>query len=84
MDGSIQILPSINVLSPEAIAQIHEASLKILSEIGIRVDSAKAIRYFRSASGVKFHDEGRVVLQPEIVEWALKQCPSTINIQTEE
>jgi trimethylamine:corrinoid methyltransferase-like protein len=79
MQDSIHIIPSINILSPEAIARIHESSLKILSEIGIRVDSAKAVRYFKSATGAKLLGEGRFVLQPEIVEWALKQCPSTID-----
>jgi trimethylamine--corrinoid protein Co-methyltransferase len=80
MDGSLRIDPSIKVLSPEAIAQIHQSSLKILLEIGIRVDSAKAIKYFNAAPGVKFLDEQRLSLQPEIVEWAIQQCPSTITI----
>jgi trimethylamine:corrinoid methyltransferase-like protein len=68
MDGSLRINPSIKVLSPEAIAQIHQSSLKILSEIGIRVDSAKAIKYFNAAPGVKFLSDQHLSLQPEIVE----------------
>jgi len=80
MDGSLRILPAIKVLSTEAIAQIHQASVKILSELGIRVDSAKANKYLQAASGVKFLGERRFSFQPEIVEWAIQQCPSSIKI----
>jgi trimethylamine:corrinoid methyltransferase-like protein len=69
MDSSIHVLPSIKVLSPEAITQIHTSSLKILYEIGIRVDSAKAIKVFKSAPGVKFLDEQRLVIHPETADW---------------
>src|SRR4030042_3624085 len=73
-------IPSIKVLSAEAIAHIHSCSLRILSEIGIRVDSARAIKVFKSSPGVKFIDEQHLVIQPETVEWAIQQSPSTIDI----
>jgi trimethylamine:corrinoid methyltransferase-like protein len=60
MNNPIQVLPKITVLSPEAIAQVHASSLIILSEIGIRVDSAKAIKVFKKAQGVKFLDDKRL------------------------
>jgi trimethylamine--corrinoid protein Co-methyltransferase len=80
MENSIHVLPGITVLTPEAIDQIHTTSLKILSDIGIRVDSAKAIKVFKSAPGVKFLYEQHIVIQPETVEWAIHQSPSTIEI----
>jgi trimethylamine--corrinoid protein Co-methyltransferase len=80
MDVSTHVLPSISVLSPEAILYIHACSLIILSEIGIRIDSAKAIKIFKASQGVKFIDEQRLTLQPEIVEWVIHQCPATIDI----
>jgi trimethylamine--corrinoid protein Co-methyltransferase len=46
----------------------------------MRVDSPKALKIFKVAPGVKFLNERRLVLQPEIVEWAIQQCPSTIDI----
>jgi trimethylamine--corrinoid protein Co-methyltransferase len=46
----------------------------------MRVDSTKALKIFKVAPGVKFLNERRLVLQPEIVEWAIQQCPSTIDI----
>jgi trimethylamine:corrinoid methyltransferase-like protein len=36
------------VLSPESIAQVHGFSVKILSEIGIRVDSRKALQALKN------------------------------------
>jgi len=71
VDGSLYIQPNIIVLSPEAITLIHQSSLKILSEIGVRVDSAKATKYFKTAPGVKFLYKQHLVLQPEVNEETL-------------
>ncbi len=80
MDSSIHIQPSIQVLTHGAIAQIHGASLKILAEVGIRVDSAQAVRIFKAATGVTFCDEQHVSFEPELVEWAIQQVPATVDI----
>lgn len=80
MDNSIQITPKIKVLSQDAIEKIHLTSLKILSEVGIRVDSVKAIKVFRSAPGVKFIDEAHLTIQSETVDWAIQSSPSTIRL----
>jgi trimethylamine--corrinoid protein Co-methyltransferase len=80
MDNSIQIQPSIQVLTPEAIACIHAASLKILAKVGIRVNSERALRVFKAASGVTIRDEQHITIQPEIVEWVIQKAPATIDI----
>ena len=80
MTPSLYIRPTINVLSPEAIAQVHGSSLKILSEIGIRVDSEKARKILKTSQWVKFLDDQHVVFHPEIVEWAIQLAPSAIDI----
>ncbi len=80
MSDSIDVIPRISVLSPEAIAEVHHASLTILSEVGIRLDSPQASRIFKNASAIKFIDEQHLVIQPELVEWAIGQCPSAIDI----
>ena len=80
MDASIHVQPSISVLSAEAIERIHSASLKILSEIGIRVDSPKAIKVFRKSREVNFLDDNHLAITPELVNWAIDECPSTIDI----
>ncbi|PWB53034.1 MAG: hypothetical protein C3F13_10465 [Anaerolineales bacterium] len=80
MDKSLDVHPCIQVLSEEAIARIHATSLKILAEIGIRVDSPRAITVFKSADGIRFIDEQHLVIQPELVAWALDQAPASIAI----
>ena len=82
MSNSIHVTPKINVLSSEAIVQVHKYSLKILSEIGIRIDSEKALKVFKSSQDVRFLDDCHVVIHPEVVEWAIQQAPSTIDIYT--
>jgi trimethylamine--corrinoid protein Co-methyltransferase len=80
MATPLHIQPKINVLTPEAITQVHRYSLKILSEIGVRVDSEKALKVLKKSQGVKLLDDRHVVFHPEIVEWSLQQAPSAINI----
>ena len=80
MDSSLYVTPSNQVLSAEAIARVHDASLRILSEVGIRLDSPMAAAVFKSAQGVRFVDETHIVIASELVEWAISQAPATIDI----
>jgi trimethylamine--corrinoid protein Co-methyltransferase len=80
MESSIHVHPSIQVLSPEAVERIHASSLQILTQAGIRVDSVRARRVFKAASGVTFRDDQHITFQPEIVEWAIQAAPATIEI----
>lgn len=73
------VQPRLAVLTPEQIGQVHAYSLKILSEVGVRVDSERAVGLFARADGVKL-DGTRVTIHPETVEWALQVAPSTIDI----
>jgi trimethylamine--corrinoid protein Co-methyltransferase len=82
MQPTLHVQPRINVLTDDAIAQVHGYSLKILSDIGIRVDSEKAIRILKRRQGVSFLDDQHAVFHPEIVEWAIHQAPSVIDIFT--
>lgn len=77
---SMQVTPKISVLSEEAIQQIHQASLRILAEIGIRVDSIKARKFLESTKGVRFTDQHKLVIQPALIEWAIQQSPPVIDI----
>jgi trimethylamine--corrinoid protein Co-methyltransferase len=80
MENTISIRPGIQVLSPEAISVVHAASLNLLSTVGIRVDSLAAIKVFSSSKQVRFLDESHVAFQPEVVEWAIQQCPPRLDI----
>jgi trimethylamine--corrinoid protein Co-methyltransferase len=82
MEDSIYVKPSISVLNTDAIERIHVASLKILSDLGIRVDSPRAIKVFTKSPGVKFQNENHLTIAPELVSWAIDECPSTIDIHS--
>jgi len=80
MSPSIHVQPSINFLSPEAITLVHNSSLRMLSEIGVRVDSENAIKLLRKSNGVTLLDDQHIVFHPDTVEWAILQAPSVIDI----
>ncbi len=73
------IKPEINVLSQENREQLHQYSLQILSDVGIRVDFKKA-RILFAKKGFHVDDDHRVYIPPERVDWALTQAPSIVDI----
>jgi len=73
------VKPEINVLSPENRERLHQYSLQILSDVGIRVDFKKA-RILFAEKGFRVDDDHRVYIPPERVEWALTQAPSIVDI----
>jgi trimethylamine--corrinoid protein Co-methyltransferase len=79
----MHIQPSIQVLSEEAIDQVHKSSLRVLSEIGIRVDSENAQKIFQASKvkqlGITISDH-IARFSSEAVNWAIDQVPSTIDI----
>ena len=81
MVNSSQVRPTLKVLTEEQIQQIHAYSLRILSEVGIRVDSSRAHQVFSRANGVKV-DGDRILIQPELVEWAINSTTHSIDLYT--
>jgi trimethylamine--corrinoid protein Co-methyltransferase len=74
------IQPKISLLSQEQMRLVHDYSLKILSTVGVRVDSERARHIFAQA-GVGASDDGeRVCIPPELVRWALETAPTSIQI----
>lgn len=73
------IKPEINVLNPENRERLHQYSLQILSDVGIRVDFKKA-RILFAKKGFRVDDDHRVYIPPERVDWALTQAPSLVDI----
>jgi trimethylamine--corrinoid protein Co-methyltransferase len=80
MISPLQVNPKINVLSADVIKQVHDASLKILAEIGIRVDSDKALRIFKNSDGIIWKTDHQVSFTKALVEWAIQQAPQVIEI----
>ncbi|MCJ7724262.1 MAG: hypothetical protein MUP03_09025, partial [Anaerolineales bacterium] len=53
MSVSSLVQPRLSVLEPGQIEQIHAHSLKILSQVGVRVDSERALKLLAKAQGVR-------------------------------
>jgi len=79
MERSTVIRPRIEVLEPAQLAQVHEASLRILSSAGVRVDSERARQVFAQAAAPSNADN-RVRIPAELVEWALGVAPGKVEI----
>jgi trimethylamine--corrinoid protein Co-methyltransferase len=68
------------VLSPAEVERIHDASMSILSTVGVQVDWKPARDLFRQA-GAAVDDEGRCVRIPEkLVRWAVSQAPAQCTL----
>lgn len=74
MSAASFIQPRITVLSQEQMRQVHDYSLKILSSVGVRVDSERARGVFAHA------EDDRVRIPRELVEWALETAPSSVDV----
>jgi len=74
------VKPSLTVLSQEQIEQVHDYSVRILSSVGVRVDSERARQLFARASSSPKIDGDRVRIPGELVDWALEAAPSTVEV----
>ncbi len=79
MTSKATLRPHISLLPEGQIAQIHEASLCVLSGVGVRVDSQRA-RQLLLAAGAPAGDGGRVFVPPGLVDWAVRVAPSTLKV----
>ncbi len=80
MSKPTTVRPSITVLSPEHIEQVHNQALDILKRVGLRVDSPKAAGVLRKSEGVTFLADDHATFQPELVEWAITTSPTTLEV----
>jgi trimethylamine--corrinoid protein Co-methyltransferase len=74
-----RIQPRINFLTDEHINRLHGYTLKLLSTVGLRVDSQRARDSFVKA-GCRFQEPDRIFLEPDLVQWAIDAAPATIDI----
>ena len=74
-----EVRAKIGVLSDDQIEMIHHYALEILSRVGVRVDSQRARRIFEIASLKADHDN-IVRISKDLVDWALKSAPSSVDI----
>jgi len=80
MENSAIIRPNLTGLNDAQKEKIHSDSLKILSSVGIRVESEKARKVFSGNIGSNAVSGDVVRIPSDIVEEALKLAPSSIDI----
>ena len=68
-----------NVLSARQILDVHEASLRVLDETGVRVISDEGMAVLRKA-GAPIDHENIVRIHPALVEAALKTAPGSVRL----
>lgn len=73
------VRPGICCLTRDQCTFVHEHSVRILSETGIRVDSAAARVVFTKA-GCRATPNHRVRIPSERIQWAIDQAPGSVDI----
>jgi len=69
-----------SLIDEERLEQLHRNSMRILSEIGIKVMSSKALELFEKAGAIVDHDEQVIRIDESIVDAALATAPSSFTL----
>lgn len=69
----------LTILTDEEVEGVHQATLHILSEVGIVLTQPEA-REVLAGAGATVRDD-RVLLPPDLVEQALAQCPHQVTVR---
>jgi trimethylamine:corrinoid methyltransferase-like protein len=69
----------VTLLDKATVTKVHEASLQILSSVGVSVDSERGRRIFARAPGMEL-DGDHVRISRELVERALENAPVTADV----
>jgi trimethylamine--corrinoid protein Co-methyltransferase len=72
-----------NVLNPEKIVQIHDASIHLLEKVGLKVGGERALKLFKH-HGASISDNGLVKIPKSLVEKALETVPKEIILYNRE
>ncbi|MEG0873853.1 MAG: trimethylamine methyltransferase family protein, partial [Clostridiales bacterium] len=75
---------SLNMYTQDELQQIHLATLEVLWQEGITVNSKEAQDLFKNAGAIVDYGTGRVKIHPYMVEDAIKSAPSTIVMASQD
>lgn len=79
MNNQENVRPRLQLLNSEQMKQIHQYSIRILENTGIKVESKTALDIFKKSKSVKIKNE-TVYIQAELIHNSIKQAPSSIDI----
>jgi len=66
--------PSTKVLAQSDLEKIHETSLRVLEQVGVKFEDEAALKVFRKNEGATV-DGANVKLSRRLVEWTIDQAP---------
>ena len=75
----MNVRPGLQLLSPEQMSEVHQYSISILEDTGIQVESKTALKIFEKSDAVKIRN-GVVYIQGELINHAINQAPSNIEV----
>ncbi len=70
---------ALQFLSDSETEAIHQATLRILWEVGVVLTHPEGREYLTGAGAVVHRD--RVRIPPDLVEWAIAQCPRRVTLR---
>ncbi len=70
----------LEILSKEDVQKIHDATLHIIENVGVRFPSKRALEIWESVGADVNHEKRIVKVKPRVIEDALKKCPPAYNL----
>lgn len=78
-ESQSQCAPSYRLMTPEQVQQIHQATLDLLENVGVRVMHTEGVRLLADA-GCRVEGKDLVHIPAELVEDAIRSAPSSVTI----
>ncbi len=72
-------LPALRFLDDSEVEAVHQATLRILWEVGVVLTHPEGRERLTGAGAVVYKD--RVRIPPDLVDWALAQCPRQVTLR---
>lgn len=67
-------------LSPEGVEEVHRTTLKVLSEVGVRVPDAETGNVLREAGASLDEGSGTAFIPPDVVTRCVESAPTTVRL----
>ena len=70
----------LEILTPQEVKKIHDATLWIIEKVGVRFPSKRALDIWAAHGAEVDHEKMVIRAKPELLEAALKTCPSAYSL----
>ena len=76
----VMAVPELSLLEQDDVEQIHDTTIRVLSDVGVRFDGATARMVLKEAGALVDEATGVVRIPPDTVEWAIAQAPKRLTL----